>query len=82
MLQLDGQRDLRRELSRLDGFPAEVSAALALAKACGIDLAPGPMAAWPAVVDIAQRHSWPVPRVSLAQLDDAVRAPILLAHVG
>ena len=82
MLRLDARRDMHREVSRLDLLPAQVTAALALADACGTDLRADPTAGWDRVVDTARRLGWTVPRVSVSQLQAAVRAPDLIAHAA
>jgi hypothetical protein len=82
MLRLDARRDLLRELSRLDPLPANMTAALALADACGIDLRGDPAGRWPDVVDVARRLGRPVPRVTGSQLVAAVRAPAFAAKAA
>jgi hypothetical protein len=81
-LQTASRLDMHREVSRLDLLPAQVTAALALADACGIDLRADPTAGWDSVVDTARRLGWTVPRVSVSQLQAAVRASDLIAHAA
>lgn len=82
MLRLDARRDVRRELTSLDWLPVDAVAALTLADSCGIDLAADPAGAWDALLDAAERHRQPLPRLEPAKLEIALRAPALAAHAA
>ena len=82
MLRLDVRRDVHRELTSLDWLPLDAVAALTLADSCGIDLAADPAGAWDALLDAAERHRQPLPRLDPSRLELALRAPGLAAHAA
>jgi hypothetical protein len=80
MLRLDGRRDMHREIARLDGFSADASAALTLARLAGVRRQLDPAATWADLVTAAQQRGQSVPRVAPALLDAALAASSLLAQ--
>jgi hypothetical protein len=80
MLRLDGRRDLHREISRLDWLPADASAALTLAEACGVHRQADPSATMADLVAAAERRGRSLPRITPSVLDVALRAPALVEH--
>ncbi|MDQ1393053.1 MAG: hypothetical protein QOF30_2030 [Acidimicrobiaceae bacterium] len=80
MLRLDGRRDMRRETFQLDWLPADASAALTIAGACGVSRQADPSATMADLAAAADRMGRPLPRVTANVLDAALRAAALVEH--
>jgi hypothetical protein len=80
MLRLDGRRDMHREVYRLDWLPADASAALTLAEASGVSRQEDPSATMANLATAAERMGRPLPRVTAAVLDVALRASALVEN--